>query len=632
MKNPIFILLMFCLLSLQGLSQTDSLKHHLIPEAKPSIIDYPINILPPDIGINPIIYPPVYPPPYIDDIWWSITDFTISGTYWIAPTCGETFHENGQMASKIECQDSILHGKATYWNDKGQKTSETYYLDGLVDGTSTSWNAKGIKTYEGNYVRGKQHGKVSYWDDSGHKTSEYTYAYDRVYKEKMYEGHSKIESIEHYKYDEEGEQLLHGTCTYYTHDGKFIKRYKNGLEHGLYEEFHNGIKTEEKIFKDGSLIDDKAWDYDGNFIYQGTYNQNGDLERIEQWDANGTVVKQNYYTNKRPSGVWLTYEPNSDYKTLTYYSEEGHMLKQDCFTNTILTQRHIYANNIKTDFINYHSNGIKANHQKIMADGTNNYQSWTKFNYQTENTTWRNNKLIGDGIYHLKDTLYLYYEASDLNDLPLKRSVIFNKDTIRQDYVINSSLERHQILQSNHYTLNDYGRYTRSGVWSFYDENTISHALTYVDGNITGRAVYYASDSSLKVNQIGFYNKGVKHGNWLLLSDSTKEEFHYHNGELNGNYTLTNADNDTLVSAVYKNNVLNGVYVEYSTKGSVILNGLYIDGFKTGVWSYFENDGTPIESGEYEHDKRVGKWVEWYYNEKGKLKKRKVNYDKVELG
>lgn len=634
MKNPILSVLLLSGISLNSIAQFDSLQRYLVKPIVESVnlsTDSFVSI-PPYIGdippyiIEPWIIPYPYEPyPYID---WG----TVSLYYVVVPTCGETFHDNGQMASKIECKDSVLHGKATYWNEKGQKTSESFYLNGLLDGTSKSWNKQGIKTYESNYLKGKLHGKVTYWNESGHKTNEYTYAYNRIYKEKVYEGHSKIESVEHFMYDEDGEKQLHGICTYYMHDGKFVKRYVNGLEHGLYEEYHNGVKTEEKIFKDGNLIDDKAWDNNGNFIYQGTYTNDGDLVRLEQWDANGTVTKQNFYENKKPCGTWLTYDPITDYKTLTYYSENGQILKQDCFKQLILTQRHLYNKGIKTDIINYHSNGIKAEHRKVNFDGTTNYQAWTKFNYQTENTTWRNNKLIGDGMYHLKDTMYLYYEATELNESPIKRFVILHKDTLRQEYVVNSSLNRHQILQSNYYKPNSNGVYTKSGVWSYYEGNTISHALTYVDNELTGRVVFYKADLILKVNEIGHYQKGVKHGQWTLLTDSTKEEWNYINGEMNGDYYEFNSNADTLVAAHYKNNSLDGEYVAYNPNGSVALKGFYLDGYKTGFWAYFNTVGTALESGEYEHDKHVGKWVEWYFNEKGKLKKRKVNYDKLALG
>jgi len=205
MKHPFLLLILLIGLPIYGLAQSDSLQHYLIkPAVKFTFWDSTSTkaiITPPFTPYPP--YPP-YPPPYIP--YGNVYCFGESIEYHI-PECGETFHENGQLASKIECKNGKFHGSYTYWNEKGVKTSESNYINGKLEGKSYTWSNKGIKTREENYVNGQLQGKATHWNEYGHKLHEYTYAYDKLYKEKIYTKHGKIKSIEHYTYDHENERL-----------------------------------------------------------------------------------------------------------------------------------------------------------------------------------------------------------------------------------------------------------------------------------------------------------------------------------------------------------------------------------------------------------------------------------------
>lgn len=635
MKNPILLLLLFCSLTLNSTAQSDTLQRYLVKQviAKPVTVnqDSFVVITPYIIDVPPyyeefpwIIPYPYEPYPIID--WGTISVYCV-----LMPTCGDTYHDNGLLASRIDCKDSVLHGLATYWNEDGVKTSETNYVDGLQEGKSLNWSPKGIKTMEANYVNGKLHGKVEYWSASGHKTSDYTYAYGRMFKQKIYGDYSKIESIEHYTYNRPGDQLMHGTCTYYNGTDKEVSRYDNGKLEGVSQWFENGIKVREKIYEYDYLQDDKTWNTNGQLITHGNYSRIGKLEHLQEWDKNGVLIKEQFKENDRCKGIWMSYYPPTDSKTLTYYSEfpePAKILKKEVYSEGKLVQHYGYTNNMQTDIIYYYPNGNKQFHTHSELKQYDRYMAWTENNELTDSMTYVNHTFIGNGFYTDGDTLFNYVADKTVDASPIKRWVILDGDTLRQDYVINSSTNRNQVLQRNYYAKNNAGISVRSGVWSFYTDNTISHALTYANGDITGRAVYYTQkEDMLVVTEYGYYSKGIKHGKWTTLNSLTQQEYNYQNGELNGTYYKLNADYDTLISANYNNNELNGSYLEY-TRGILTINGYYTNGVKSQFWEYHNADGNMKESGFYENDQRIGKWLLWYTNDKGKRKKRKINYDK----
>jgi len=338
------------------------------------------------------------------------------------------------------------------------------------------------------------------------------------------------------------------------------------------------------------------------------------------------LITEKFFKAGRGIGIWMNYYPPTESKTLTYYNDTliRGLIKEEVYSKNKLVKLSKYTNNVKTDIIYFYNNGDKKSQTHTDPNYVTTFLVWDENQVKTDSLFSKNDKLIKSGFFTSNDTLYNYSATNPHSKLYIKRWAMANKDTLRVDYIKNSIDNKNQILQSNYYAKNSQGIYKRHGIWSFYTDNTISHALTYNYGNITGRAVCYDTTTAGLVTKIGFYNKGNKHGKWQIISDSIVDEFSYKSNELNGLYYQINSTKDTLVIANYQNNVLNGNYIDYYIDGTIKTKGFYKNGVKAEHWKFFNSDGIIKESGYYENDKRFGKWLEWYTNDKGKLKKRKI--------
>jgi antitoxin component YwqK of YwqJK toxin-antitoxin module len=320
MKLHVLAVLLFCMMGRFSSAQADSLQRYLIPPIDTTLTTFPYTTVLPfdELPYWPDV-PPYYPPRYED--WW---DELTLGTYalvFVLPTCGDTYHANGQLASRISCKDSVFDGLTTYWNEKGVKTSETNYVNGKPEGKAYSWSANGVKTSERTYVNGKEHGKTIHWDDNGHKQYEYTYAYGRYFKAKTYGLRGQLESVDHYTYTKAGNQVLHGLSINYGDNAKEINRYKNGKMDGISQWFKHGKLIREQRYKADYLLEQKTWSPSQHLIGHNTYNSTGQIEHLQSWDTSGVLLKEEFHHNSRCIGIWTSYYPPTESKTLTYFTD-----------------------------------------------------------------------------------------------------------------------------------------------------------------------------------------------------------------------------------------------------------------------------------------------------------------------
>lgn len=90
----------------------DSIPLHLIQAVQSA------DIVSNSVLVNPLIWSGNWPqlywgeqyPPYVYD--WNIPLGTF--TVWVTLACGDSFHENGQLSSRVECVDGVMHGKAFF--------------------------------------------------------------------------------------------------------------------------------------------------------------------------------------------------------------------------------------------------------------------------------------------------------------------------------------------------------------------------------------------------------------------------------------------------------------------------------------------------------------------------------------
>lgn len=600
--STVWLLLLSCI-TLNNYAQVDSLRRYLIPLPLP-LTNQNSNLVvtpPRDIPEWPIENPPPYPP--VNPPWWN-TSLIAATTYYIVPTCGDTYHSNGKLSSRIQCKDDVFHGLTTYWNENGVKISETNYINGKAEGKAYNWSEKGVKTSETTYKNGKEHGKKIDWDKTGRKLYEYTYAYGRYFKQKKYNDRGGLKSIEHYTYTSSGEQVLHGICINYNEHAKEINRYKNGKMNGISQWFKYGKLEREQLYRNNYLQYQKTWDTNQKLIEHNTYSKTGQIEHLQHWDSNGTLTKEQFHHKDRCVGTWMSYYPTTHSKTLTYYTDlnaPAQLIKKEVWINDTLAQLYKFKNGKQVETFHFYRNGDRKSYSHTKANNHHVYLAWNTKNLLTDSLIKYNGQYIGTGFYSKDDTLYTFKTNTVNPNLPLIRWTIINNDTLRQDYLINSSIIKNQVLQSNYYAKNNFGETVRSGLWCFYNDNVISHAITYKLGEITGRAVYYLeTKDTLQVTSYGNYKTNQKEGVWTVITDSITQQYTYQSNKLNGKYTRT------------------------LTNGNASVIGYYVNNEKHGEWSYFTSNGEIKETGQYKNNQRVGKWFGWYTNEKGKRKKRKI--------
>jgi antitoxin component YwqK of YwqJK toxin-antitoxin module len=574
------------------------------PTEKDSV---PLHLMKRDTTYN-WINPPWTPWPHPYEYRWDqIFSITPSFTYtlWV-PQCGETFHDNGQLSSSIACVDSVLHGKAIYW------------------------------------------------DETGHKTHEYTYFEGHMIKSKQYDNRGRISSVLHYDYS--GNQ--DGICITYYHDDnlKYVSNYKHGKLHGANETYSNGILTKSEDYSSDEKISLKEFDLDGNLILFETYknghtleskqfnssgtlmshverNEYGVLEFSRVYNENKTLIFENTYLDGKPTGIWLTYhDVSSKIKHLEYY-ENGFKVKYEDRKNDLVLTTVTYNQGIAAEQITYFENGDSAYYRLFNADGETGYEK--KWNPQGRGFVQHEIYTIidsalgtifkGKGFYINYDTLYTYEIVNAPWQCTQKRSVIWQGDTIRQDYCRNNP---NYTGYTQIYCLNKFAydlsknQWVKDGSWTSYVDNNLVSVETYEMGSLHGRTVNYSSiKDSVFVSKIAFYDHGKKTGEWITNTDSLIYKTNYANDLREGKAFVCNLDGDIMTIYTYQHDTLNGVYEEQqpSNKFATKVLGNYKDGLKDGEWLFFFENGQGKISGYYKDGIPVGKWYEYRYT-KGKMK------------
>lgn len=85
-----------------------------------------------------------------------------------------TFNERGQIESRIDYKNDVLHGLNAKYRF-GRPTEEISYKDGVMDGPFSIFDNQGLVQRKGAFKAGKQHGILQYFDDKGNVTLQYEY-------------------------------------------------------------------------------------------------------------------------------------------------------------------------------------------------------------------------------------------------------------------------------------------------------------------------------------------------------------------------------------------------------------------------------------------------------------------------
>ena len=83
-----------------------------------------------------------------------------------------TWHENGQLESKVYLTDGKMDGEGKSWYKDGELASVSNYKDDEWHGTFKKWDEKGNLIEEKTYVMGMPEGVHKYWDENGNLIEE----------------------------------------------------------------------------------------------------------------------------------------------------------------------------------------------------------------------------------------------------------------------------------------------------------------------------------------------------------------------------------------------------------------------------------------------------------------------------
>jgi antitoxin component YwqK of YwqJK toxin-antitoxin module len=611
-------LLLICLLSALCFSQhvasqsattEDSIPLYLTPP--PSVILAP-NVYPfrlDSIGciVPPIIYPPID--------WWHIGNI---GTIcvWAAPTCGDTYQPNGKLSSHIECENGIQHGKTQYFDEKGRKTSESYFIHGKQI-SSKSFDAKGKLLSWANYdANGELHGYNYSWDE------------------------------------------YNGT--------KIITRYAHGIEHGVREEYNNGVLNLEQVYEHGDVTK-QTYYFENKQVYQRTTYLKGQiiLEEIFREDGSvssyalndslghrvldytknerGVMTSERHYQNNHPIGTTLeSYDDQTGYRMTVDYQNGLPLASYERHGAYLYRVKH-FTKGLFDSLITFHVNGDTS--ELLTTGNIWRQQKWDTSGKQTDDYRFYNDIFYGSGYFTLSDTTYKIEASADPNTHsygPIKRWVMYKSDTLRLDYMYNNknSVDRSYpyVLRRNHFRLDSATQhYVRDGQWLNYEGNIISEVINYRMGILHGRYLKYAATEPPIPIITGQFNEGKKDGLWVLKESQT-EIINYRLGIKHGLYRRVDSQNVVLENGEFRNGCIVGDYTTYYANSSIQSVVSYSPGQEIGYQKIYDQFGRLFSEGPVQRviDQNpeprhlcVGKWIFYRYKSNGKAKKEVVKYGKI---
>jgi len=83
-----------------------------------------------------------------------------------------TWHENGQLSSKVYLTDGEMDGEGKSWHENGELASISHYKDDEWHGIFKKWDENGNLIEEKTYDMGMPEGVHKYWDEGGNLIEE----------------------------------------------------------------------------------------------------------------------------------------------------------------------------------------------------------------------------------------------------------------------------------------------------------------------------------------------------------------------------------------------------------------------------------------------------------------------------
>ncbi len=230
---------------------------------------------------------------------------------------------------------------------------------------------------------------------------------------------------------------------------------------------------------------------------------------------------------------------------------------------------------------------------------------------------YENGKLLSVGNYYnqKKDSTWKLYSNS---------GVVVAEETYKND--IKTGTWKTYYLSGKLYEVFWYQDDLLNGLYkSFFEDGKTKFEVTYVKGNIEGKATYYTPTGL--IFESGSYSKSLKVGVWLVYSEngSINIKETYVDGILKKTERINGEFTDSFPSKIpkqklnYKNGMLNGTFTEYYDAGEwkkEIKKGT--DGFPDETFETLVGQKTK-RTGTYLNNKLHGNVT--YYKQDGTLEK-----------
>jgi antitoxin component YwqK of YwqJK toxin-antitoxin module len=554
---------------------------------------------------TPYPFPNPYPitwhelPPYNFDL-------PITCAVFIVPQCGESFHENGRIASRIACENGKQHGKSVYWDEKGRKYAFQFYSNGKL-------------------LMNKSYDTLGRLVESS--------SYD--YKNRL-----------------NGEQL----SVDYDHGIKTIDGYSKG-SHTYHKEFENKILTLYETYKNDNVLTQTRYrssgvpsefiKYQGDYIVQNTqYYENGNLysEQLSDsigrpisektWDENGILTSDKRSVNGLIHGVFLeSYNPTSDYKKVSQYVK-GNPIKTEEYEKDRLIAEIFYWNGKHDYSVGWYPNGDTS---FLFTSGRINHQKkWDETGKVVHDFFYNSSsQFVGKSFYTVKDTTYLIVAVPVENaQAYIMRWTVFDGDTVREDFMNNFiSLiwnNTGSYLASNYYIKDTIsGKYVQHGIWKYYSGNSISHTSTYSYGKRNGLAIFYDHSSIPKKLSEGHFYNNIRTGEWVSYSDSGNRYVTYELGKENGPFRYLYPNGSIKVSGTNLDGKAEGQYSVFHENGVLQQLSIYKNGKINCYRKTYDEQGRILNEGQIIDNTVSGKWFFYSYDDQGNVKRIKRNYPYV---
>lgn len=457
-------------------------------------------------------------------------------------------YKNG-MVTKIVYVDWNGKELGSFGNGNGTFQAKMFYPTGQLNG-------------EGSYKNGEFDGKWTYYFPEGTKLSEYTYKEGIVQTGIEYHRNGRIRFTFPYQNGE-----LHGYLVEYFPDGTVRQEgwYQNGQRQQQFLTYTSNGVLETDYYYLNDELHDYAWDYntDGKKDFATKYYNQGDIERIEQYNAagenifketreNGVTTYQATFSNGKPRATLQLIDGNYT-GTVSYWYPDGSLFYS--FGNE--------SNKRNGPIAEYRING-KLTSKATYRDGVREGKV-TRYH--------ANGKIEAEGIYvagELDSIWTYYYEFGGIY-----YTAAYSKGE-RQGITRTYSSEGKPIVEK------------------FYVSNELT-AFRTVQAN--GE---FGEWQNIKVNStiIAKYPSGV-----------TAYEEHFKNGLQHGVKRINFPSGKPYVEFTLNEGDLEGAYTIYHPNGNPAEKKFYVKDELTGQCEFYNEDGTLMLSETYLHGVRNGKAV-----------------------